>query len=89
MICYEQFDECKKKVLDLFVNNYLKNNDLQHILGMVLCGSFKNDDNNDFSDIDIQIIMDGTFSMESNVNKNGGNIVRAVELIGITDLNIL
>ena len=29
---------------------------------MILCGSFKNDDNNSFSDIDIQIIMDETFN---------------------------
>lgn len=43
MTCYEQFDERKKKVLALFVDSYLKNNDSQHILGMVLCGSFKND----------------------------------------------
>lgn len=60
---------------------YLKNNDVSHILGMILCGSFKNDDNNDFSDIDIQIIMDETFSSNSNISKNGGNIVRGVEVI--------
>ncbi len=71
----------KKKVLELFTENYLKNNDKSHILGMIFCGSFKNDDNNDYSDIDIQIIMDETFSEESNNNKNGGNIIRGVELI--------
>lgn len=71
----------KKKILDLFIDNYLKTNDTDHILGMILCGSFKNDDNDVFSDIDIQIIMDETFSNNSNVNKNGGNIVRGVEMI--------
>lgn len=77
----EIVNEKKKKVLELFTENYLKNNDKNHILGMIFCGSFKNDDNNDFSDIDIQIIMDETFSEESNNNKNGGNIIRGVELI--------
>lgn len=81
-INYETLDEQKKKVLDLFVNNYLKDNDTKHILGMILCGSFKNDDENDFSDIDIQIIMDETFNDNSNINRNGGNIVRGVKLIG-------
>ena len=74
-------NESKQRILELFVDNYLKNNDVSHVLGMILCGSFKNDDNNDFSDIDIQIIMDETFSSNSNISKNGGNIVRGVEVI--------
>ena len=77
----ENLNDQKKNILELFATNYLKNNDINHILGMILCGSFKNDDNNDFSDIDIQIIMDETFSKDSNINKNGGNIIRSVELI--------
>lgn len=77
----ETVNDQKKKVLKLFLDNYLRSNDTNHILGMILCGSFKNDDNNDFSDIDIQIIMDETFSDNSNVNKNGGYIIRGVELI--------
>ncbi len=71
----------KKDILNLFVNNFLQHNSNEHLLGMVLCGSFKNDDNNDFSDIDIQIIMDETFSRKTNVNRNGGNILRGVEII--------
>ena len=71
----------KEKILDLFIQHYLKNNDTNHILGMIVCGSFKNDDNNDFSDVDIQIIMDESFNSNSNINKNGGYIVRGVELI--------
>lgn len=77
----EIVNDQKKKILKIFTENYLKSNDKNHILGMILCGSFKNDDNNDFSDIDIQIIMDETFNKDSNVNKNGGNIIRGVELI--------
>lgn len=31
---------------------------------------------------DVQVIMDETFGDDSNINKNGGNIVGGVELIG-------
>lgn len=81
MLTNGKIDDNKKKILDLFVKKYLAKYSDDHVLGMVLCGSFKNDDNNEFSDIDIQIIMDETFSDETNHNKNGGNIVRGVELI--------
>lgn len=72
----------KKEILESFIKKYFEENSTDSVLGMVLCGSFKNDDNNEFSDIDVQIIMDETFSDDSNINKNGGNIVRGVELIG-------
>lgn len=81
MLTNSKIDDNKKKILDLFVKKYLDKYGDGHVLGMVLCGSFKNDDNNEFSDIDIQIIMNETFSDETNHNKNGGNIVRGVELI--------
>lgn len=71
----------KKEIIKLFLDHYLKKYDTSHLLGIVLCGSFKNDDNNDFSDIDIQIIIDEKYNEKTNVKHNGGEIKRCVEML--------
>lgn len=71
----------KQAILNLFVDYFKKNNDTNHLLGMLVCGSFKNNDNTDFSDIDIQIIMDESYNENPDFDKSSGSIVRGVELI--------
>ena len=55
-----------KKALDAFLNEYEDSDD---VIGAILCGSYANGNNDEFSDIDIHIITKSDISEKERGNK--------------------